>query len=65
MDISLEEAVDGVKLIGRTSGILIGISAGATVSAFNKVKDDRTTVLIFPDDAFKYVDVLEQILKTH
>ncbi|MCY0850029.1 cysteine synthase family protein [Sulfuracidifex metallicus] len=65
MDITLEEAVDGVKLIGRTSGILIGISAGATVSAFNKVKDDRTTVLIFPDDAFKYVDVLEQILKTH
>lgn len=65
IDITLEEAVDGVKLIGRTSGILIGISAGATVSAFNKVKDDKTTVLIFPDDAFKYVDVLEQILKTH
>lgn len=64
LDITLEEAVKGVKLIARSTGILIGISAGATVSAFEKVNDEKATVLIFPDDAFKYIETLEQILKT-
>lgn len=64
IDINLEEAIDGVLTIARTSGILIGLSAGATVAAYKKLKgDDNTTVLIFPDDIFKYVDILEQTLK--
>ncbi len=63
LDITLNEAIEGVKLIARSTGILIGISAGATVSAFNKVNDEKVTVLIFPDDVFKYIEMLEQILK--
>ncbi|WP_338600240.1 cysteine synthase family protein [Sulfolobus tengchongensis] len=64
IDVTLEEAVNGVVSIARSSGILIGISAGATVSAYKKIGDiSSTTVLIFPDDAFKYVDILEQTLK--
>ncbi|QGA67686.1 cysteine synthase family protein [Sulfolobus sp. E11-6] len=64
IDVSLEEAIDGTVNVARTSGILIGISAGATVAAYKKINDvSSTTVLIFPDDAFKYVDILEQTLK--
>ncbi len=63
IDVTTEEAVEGVKRIARSTGVLIGISAGATVSAFMRLNDEKVTVLIFPDDAFKYVDILEQILK--
>ncbi|TRM80106.1 cysteine synthase, partial [Sulfolobus sp. A20-N-F6] len=40
-----------------------GLSSGATVAAYDKVKDSKTTVLIFPDDLFKYVDIIEETLK--
>lgn len=63
IDVTLEEAIIGVISIARTSGILIGLSAGATVAAYNKTRDSSTTVLVFPDDAFKYVDIIEQTLK--
>lgn len=61
IDVTTEEAVNGVIKIARTSGILIGISAGATVAAYEKVAvDEKTTVLIFPDDAYKYVELIEK-----
>ncbi|MFP3347245.1 MAG: cysteine synthase, partial [Sulfolobaceae archaeon] len=54
---------EGVKEVARKSGILIGLSAGATVAAFKKlglIDDTDATVLIFPDDAFKYINELSQ-----
>lgn len=60
LDITTEEAIKGVIKIARATGILIGISAGATVAAYEKIMDERTTVLIFPDDAFKYIDYIEK-----
>ncbi|AWR97701.1 pyridoxal-phosphate dependent enzyme [Acidianus sulfidivorans JP7] len=62
IDISLEEAIQGIIKVARTSGILIGISAGATVAAYEKIMDEKTTILIFPDDIFKYVDYLENYM---
>ncbi|EZQ06895.1 pyridoxal-phosphate dependent enzyme [Candidatus Acidianus copahuensis] len=55
IDITTREAMDGVIAIARTSGIIIGISSGATVAAYKKFLDDKTTVLVFPDDGFKYI----------
>lgn len=63
VDVTLKEAVEGVKDVARKSGILIGLSAGATVAAFKKlglIDDTGATVLIFPDDAFKYINELSQ-----
>ncbi|BCU70791.1 cysteine synthase family protein [Stygiolobus caldivivus] len=63
IDVSLKEAVEGVKEVARKNGILIGLSSGATVAAFKKlglIDDPEATVLIFPDDAFKYVNELSQ-----
>jgi len=56
VDISAEESVCGALQVARSSGLLIGPSAGATVAAATKLKLSGTTVLIFPDDAFKYMD---------
>jgi len=61
IDITRKEAVEGIVDVARSSGILIGISAGATVAAYKKLADDKTTVLVFPDDAFKYFMELEDI----
>ncbi|BCU68437.1 cysteine synthase [Sulfolobales archaeon HS-7] len=63
IDVSEGEALAGVQLIARRNGILVGLSAGATVSAFLKIMDERTTVLIFPDDLFKYIDEVEKLLE--
>ena len=60
IEVSLKEAINGVIEVARNDGILIGLSAGATVAAYKKIEtsDKEATVLIFPDDAFKYVDEL-------
>jgi len=43
---------------------LIGLSAGAVVRGLEKVsgKYTGTTVLILPDDGFKYVEIFERYL---
>ncbi len=63
IDVSFQESIQGVVSVARNSGILIGLSSGATVAAYNKMRDSKTTVLIFPDDLFKYVDIIEETLK--
>ncbi|WP_184650941.1 cysteine synthase family protein [Sulfurisphaera ohwakuensis] len=64
IEIKFREAVEGVIDVARNDGILIGLSSGATVSAYKKViresKGEGATILIFPDDAFKYVNELEE-----
>ncbi|RLF79630.1 cysteine synthase, partial [Thermococci archaeon] len=58
------EAIEGSIQIAREDGLLIGLSSGAVVKAFEKIHDKYlgTTVLIFPDDGFKYVEVFEKYL---
>ena len=60
VEVKLQEAVSGVIEVARNDGILIGLTAGATVAAYKKIMEDskEATILIFPDDAFKYVDEL-------
>ena len=60
VEVSFQEAVSGVKEVARKDGILIGLSAGATVAAYKKLTayNKEATILIFPDDAFKYVNEL-------
>ncbi|RLF06277.1 MAG: cysteine synthase [Thermoprotei archaeon] len=65
VDVSLEEAVEGVVKVARREGLLIGLSAGAVYHAYKKLaaRGRRGVyVLIFPDDVFKYMDVLAERL---
>ncbi|MBP1911722.1 pyridoxal-phosphate dependent enzyme [Thermococcus stetteri] len=59
------EAIEGSIQVARREGILIGLSSGAVVSALEKTRDryPGTAILIFPDDAFKYVEVFEKYLR--
>ncbi|WP_373279917.1 cysteine synthase family protein [Metallosphaera hakonensis] len=62
IDITTKEAIDGVIKVARTTGILIGLSSGATVTAFDRFSDKKVTVLVFPDDGFKYLEELNNFI---
>lgn len=62
VEVTFEEAVEGIRDVARGSGILVGPTAGATVAAFKKLETGKedTTVLVFPDDVYKYLDEIGQ-----
>ncbi len=67
VEVSLEDAVRGVIEVARREGLLIGLSSGAVVTvlerfAMEKFGRDKTYLLIFPDDIFKYIDTLDRVL---
>jgi cysteine synthase A len=65
IDVTLKEAVSGVIEVARKEGLLIGLSSGAVFNAFLKVRErlgDVTYLLIFPDDIYKYVDVIDRVV---
>jgi cysteine synthase A len=67
VDVGLEEAVDGVVRVARSEGLLIGLSSGAVFKAFLKVRErfgDVTYLLIFPDDIYKYVDIIGRFVNS-
>ncbi len=65
VEIDDDEAIEGVIQLARDTGLLVGLSSGAVFKAFLKVRgkhDDAVYALIFPDDVFKYADLLEKRL---
>ncbi|RLF21654.1 MAG: cysteine synthase [Thermoprotei archaeon] len=64
IDISWEEAVEGVIEVARREGLLIGLSSGAVFQAYKKLSENEGVfVLVFPDDGFKYVEHFERYLR--
>ncbi|AIF69580.1 cysteine synthase [Palaeococcus pacificus DY20341] len=66
IEVTKREAIEGAIEVARRDGLLIGLSSGAVVKAFEKVIDklgEGTYVLIFPDDGFKYVEAFEAYLR--
>jgi cysteine synthase len=61
VDVSLKEALEGVREFAKRTGLLIGPSAGAVYKAFAAQKRDGVYVLIFPDSLMKYTLLLEQL----
>ncbi len=62
IEVTDEEAYLGTKEVARKVGILVGLSSGATYYAYSRFKkDDKTTVLIFPDDGFRYTEEFENL----
>jgi len=67
VNVTLDEAVDGVLTVARKDGILIGLSSGAVVVAFKKLREENVIqsgsyVLIMTDSGFKYVEQLSKYL---
>ncbi|MEM3627123.1 MAG: pyridoxal-phosphate dependent enzyme [Candidatus Bathyarchaeia archaeon] len=61
IDVKQIEAIEASIHIARKEGLLIGLSAGAVVHAFNKIADEEqgTYVLILPDTGYKYAEQFE------
>ena len=60
--ISTEEAYDGARLVKNKEGLLIGISAGATITAVKKIENrdelkGKNVVILFPDGGEKYMSL--------
>jgi cysteine synthase/O-phosphoserine sulfhydrylase/cystathionine beta-synthase len=64
IDVTLDEAIEGVIEVARREGLLIGLSSGAVFKAFRKISPERgNIVLIFPDSGYKYAEQLEEYFK--
>lgn len=61
VDVSLKEALEGVRDFARKTGLLIGPSAGAVYKAFTERRCEGVYALVFPDSLMKYALLLEQL----
>lgn len=62
VEVKREDAIKEVIWLARNEGLLVGLSSGAVIRGFKEVKNltgAGTYVLVFPDDSFKYVNVLK------
>lgn len=63
VDVRQVEAIEGAIKIARKEGLLIGLSSGAVVHAFQKIAGEKGVyVLVFPDSGYKYVEQFEKYL---
>lgn len=61
IDAKQSEAIESAIKIARKEGLLIGLSSGAIVHAFEKVAEEKGAyVLIFPDSGYKYTEQFEK-----
>ncbi|MEM3727726.1 MAG: pyridoxal-phosphate dependent enzyme [Candidatus Bathyarchaeia archaeon] len=61
VEVKQTEAIEGAIKIARKEGLLIGLSSGAIVHAFQKIAGEKGVyVLVFPDSGYKYVEQFEK-----
>jgi threonine synthase len=61
LDVTSREAIEQAIRIARSEGLFVGLSSGAVMAAFEKLKKNGALqegdyVLIFPDHGFKYIE---------
>ncbi|MEM3549902.1 MAG: pyridoxal-phosphate dependent enzyme [Candidatus Bathyarchaeia archaeon] len=65
VDVKQKEALQAAVSIARKEGLLIGISAGAVIHAFNKIAEEKGVyILVIPDSGYKYIEQFERYLET-
>ena len=65
VDVKQDEAIEGCIKIARREGLLIGLSSGAVVHAFEKMAEKKGVyVLVFPDTGYKYTEQFERYLRS-
>jgi cysteine synthase/O-phosphoserine sulfhydrylase/cystathionine beta-synthase len=67
VEVTPEEAIEGVLEIVRNEGIFVGLSSGAVYTAFKKMMEEGKLgegdyILIFPDIGFKYVEQISRYI---
>ncbi|MGC9116617.1 MAG: PLP-dependent cysteine synthase family protein [Conexivisphaera sp.] len=62
VDVTPEEAVEGVKGVARSDGILVGPSSGAVIAAVRKLDLRGTVAVVMPDSGLKYRDFLRSMI---
>ncbi len=67
VDVTLAEAIEGVKMLARGDGILVGLSSGAVVAAYRKLAEEGALgegdyILVLPDNGLKYVEQLSRLI---
>jgi cysteine synthase/O-phosphoserine sulfhydrylase/cystathionine beta-synthase len=67
VEVTPEEAIEGVLKIVRNEGIFVGLSSGAVYTAFKKMMKEGKLgegdyILIFPDIGFKYVEQISRYI---
>lgn len=66
IDVTLEEALEGMLRVARSDGVLPGFSAGAVVHALVKLAEEGLVrgdvVVVFPDHGTKYTELLETLV---
>jgi cysteine synthase/O-phosphoserine sulfhydrylase/cystathionine beta-synthase len=67
VEVTPEEAIEGVLEIVRNEGIFVGLSSGAVYTAFKKMMKEGKLgegdyILIFPDIGFKYVEQISRYI---
>ncbi len=65
-DIDRYEAVKGVFEVAKNEGLLICLSFRPVYAAYKKVREkygEGVYILVFPDDAFKYVEILQEYIQ--
>lgn len=60
VDVSLDEAMEAVRLVAREDGLLVSPSAGAAVAAYLREGSGEAAVIIVPDTGFKYPSFFPQ-----
>ncbi|PMB74237.1 pyridoxal-5'-phosphate-dependent protein subunit beta [Candidatus Bathyarchaeota archaeon] len=63
IDVKQSEAIEGAMKIARKEGLLIGLSSGAVVHAFQRIAEEKGVYcLVFPDSGYKYIEQFEKYL---
>lgn len=68
VDVHPDEAIKHAIRVARSEGLFIGLSSGAVVTAFEKLRaeglvEEGDYVLVFPDHGFKYVEQFSAFLE--
>jgi len=62
VDVTLRESIEAALRVARMEGLAVGVSSGAALVAAEAAAEDLGPgdyVVIFPDDALKYIDLYE------
>ncbi|AEA12639.1 Pyridoxal-5'-phosphate-dependent enzyme, beta subunit [Thermoproteus uzoniensis 768-20] len=59
VDVSFEQALEGIKTLARRYGLLAGLSSGAVYFEYLRRRSEGVYLMVFPDDIYKYLDLLK------
>jgi len=65
IDVTEEEAAQGVIEIARKEGLAVGMSSGAAYVAYKKIAEteEGVFVTVFPDSIYKYIEMIEKLVE--